>query len=321
MPTDSDQNKPGQAPNGKAPNKVLSLQGAVALIHDGDQVAIGGHSHRGHPMGLIYEMIRQRKKDLRLMGWNNGIDFDILVGAGCVSEVQTSYVGMLKHGLALNYRRAAEQGEIAIIEESEITALARFRAGAMGLPFIPSRSPLGSDLMQFDREYSEATDPFTGKKIALLRAAQPDVSIIHGHTADSKGNVQFDARYLQEKCGDIFVARSGKTVIVSVEEIVETAEIMSEPHRTVLPGFQVDAVVELPRGAHPCACDKRYDYDLEFIDAYYEASRSPEEFARFLDTHVRDAGDHQDYLRQVGLAGSDDPHSHDPHSDDQGRHA
>ena len=140
------------ADTARRPQKLRSLAEAASLVPDGARVALGGHSHRRHPMALIYEMIRQGRKDLRVMGWNNGVDVDILVGAGCVQEVQTSYVGMLKHGLALNYRRAAEAGRIQVIEDSEVTALARFRAGAMGLPFIPSPSPLGSDLMRFERE-------------------------------------------------------------------------------------------------------------------------------------------------------------------------
>lgn len=287
------------------PDKVRSLAEAARLVPDGARVALGGHSHRRHPMGLVYELIRQGRKDLRLMGWNNGIDVDVLVGAGAVREVQTSYVGMLKHGLARNFRRAAERGAIDVVEDSELTALARFRAGAMGLPFIPSPSPLGSDLMGFDRETREIQCPFTGRKIAALRAADPDVALLHAHRADPKGNIQTDERYVKEGTADVFIGRSAQVVIVTVEEIVETGELMRRPDLTRLPGFLVDAVVELPRGAHPCSCDLRYDYDLDFIDRYYEASRDEESFQAFLDQYVREVLDHAGYLERVGIGTKD----------------
>jgi glutaconate CoA-transferase subunit A len=253
-------------------------------------------------MALIYELIRQGRTGLRVMGWNNGIDVDVLVGAGCVSEVQTAYVGMLKHGLALNFRRAAERGEIDVIEDSELTALARFRAGAMGLPFIPSTSPLGSDLMRFERETRTVQCPFTGRTLAALRAADPDVALLHAHRADERGNVQIDERYVKEGTADVFIGRSARVVIVSVEEIVETAELVRRPDLTGLPGFLVDAVVELPHGAHPCSCHLRSDYDLDFIDRYYGASRSDESFGPFLDRYVREVPDHAGYLERVGIS-------------------
>lgn len=284
-------------------NKVVSLKDAAAMVSDGDQVAIGGHTQRRHPMAILYEMVRQGRKNLRLVGWNNGIDMDLLVGAGCVSEIQTSYVGMGKYGLALNFRRAAQAGEIDIFEESENTALERFRAGAMAIPFIPSKGPLGSDLMRYERETLTMTCPFTGERVAALRASRPDVALIHAHRADKKGNVQLDEEIVMENIADGFIGRSAKTVIVSVEEIVETSEIMLAATRTLLPNFFVHAVVELPCGAHPCCCDTRYDYDFAFTDKYYEASRAPQAFRKFLDEYVYGIPDHDAYLAKVGLDG------------------
>lgn len=282
-------------------DKILSLQDAVSLIKDGDQVALGGHSHRRHPMALVYEIVRQKKRGLYLIGWNNGIDVDLLVGAGCAKKVQTSYVGLGKFGLALNFRRAAERGEIEIVEESETTALYRFRAGAMGISFIPSKMPLASDLMRFEDNTKESSCPFTGERVALLRRACPDVALLHAHSADRKGNIQLDERYLMENIADILIAKSARLVVVSVEEIVDTYVLMKRPHRTVLPGFFVHAVVYAPFGAHPCACDYRYDYDLDFTTKYYEASRSEESFQNFLDYYVYQSSDHWSYLEKVGL--------------------
>ena len=281
-------------------NKIVSLKDAARLVRDGDQVALGGHTQRRHPMALVYELVRQRREKLRLVGWNNGIDMDLLVGAGCVSEIQTSYVGMGKYGLALNFRRAAQNGEIEIFEESENTALERFRAGAMAIPFIPSKGPLGSDLMRFERETRTMTCPFTGERVAALRASRPDVALIHAHRADAKGNVQLDEAIVMENIADGFIGRCAKTVVVSVEEIVDTSEIMQAARRTILPNFFVHAVVELPYGAHPCCCDTRYDYDFALMERYYEASRDPESFQRFLEEYVYGIADHEAYLAKVG---------------------
>ena len=281
-------------------NKVISVKEAASLIADGDQVAIGGHTQRRHPMALLYEIIRQGKKDLSLVGWNNGIDMDMLIGAGCVREIQTSYVGMGKHGLALNHRRAAQRGELAIFEESENTALERFRAAAMGISFIPSNGPLGSGLMRFQRETREITCPFTGKKMAALRASQPDVALIHMHRADVKGNLQLDTDRVQENVADAFIARSARKVIASVEEIVSTEEIMKSATNTVVPKFFVDAVVEVKWGAHPCCCDTRYDYDFGFLDTYYEATKDEASFEAFLKEYVFGVEDFDAYLKKVG---------------------
>ena len=128
-------------------SKIASLAEAIALVRNGDTVALGGHTLRRHPMAAAAEIIRQRKSDLHVLGWNSGIEFDLLVGAGCVKIVETSYVGISGFGLAKNYRRAAESGEIEIREHSEISALDMFRAGASGMScswYRTTSSPLPS---------------------------------------------------------------------------------------------------------------------------------------------------------------------------------
>ena len=127
--------------------KQKSLADAVALINDGDVVGIGGHTARRHPMALVREIVRQRKRRLHVVGWNNGVDMDLLIGAGCVETVETSYIGLGSFGLALNFRRAAEHGRIKVIEHSETTAMDRFRAASIGLPFLPSKTGLGTDML------------------------------------------------------------------------------------------------------------------------------------------------------------------------------
>lgn len=281
--------------------KVMGLRDAVALIRDGDSVALGGHTLRRHPMALIHEIIRQGRRGLRLLGWNNGIDVDMLVGAGCAASVETSYVGMSSFGLALNFRRACERGEIEVIEHSETTALDMFRATAMGTGFFPTKTPLGSDLMCANPHLAETTCPFTGERYAAVRAARPDVALIHAHTADRWGNVQLDGRRWNDTSADVVIAKAARTVIVGVEQIVSDEEVYGNAQLTVLPRVFVTAVVELPYGAHPCACDARYDYDLEELERYYEASRAEETFRAYLEDRVRSVSDHYMYLERLGM--------------------
>jgi len=281
--------------------KLVDAATAVAMIRDGDTVAIGGHSLRRHPMALVREIVRQGRRGLRLQGWNNGIDVDILVGAGCATSVETAYVGLLFLGLAPSFRRACERGALRVIEHSETTALDMFRAGAMGAPFLPTRAPLGTDLMHTNPHLTRLQCPFTGEPLAAVRAARPDVAIIHAHRADRFGNVQLDAHQWTDNTADIAIAKAARRVIASVECVVEDNEICASAQLTVLPRPFVTAVVEAPYGAHPCACDARYSWDVEELRRYADASRSEEGLAAYLRDRVFAAGDHRGYLARTGL--------------------
>lgn len=282
------------------PRKVSSLAEAVRLISDGDVVALGGHTARRHPMAAVREIARQGKRRLHVAGWNNGIDMDLLIGAGCVAVVETSYIGIGSLGLARNFRRAAEAGAIRVIEHSETTAMDRFRAASIGLPLLPTKTGLGTDLPATNPHLKPFTDPFTGEPWLAVEAIRPDVAIIHAHTADEKGNVQLDAERWHDNSADVMIARSARTVIVTVEQIVSEDAVMSRPIDTILPRSDVTCVVEAPYGAHPCCCDARYDYDMEHLRRYHEASASTEGFAAWLAEYVGGVADHWAYLDKIG---------------------
>ncbi len=282
--------------------KLLSLEDAVDMVGDGDTVAIGGHTVRRHPMAALMQIVRARKKNLHLQGWNNGIDMDLLIGAGCARVVETSYIGISNFGLARNFRRWVERGAIEVYEHSETTGIDMFRAGSMGLTFFPTLTPLGSDLLRANPHLVECRCPFTGRLYAAVRGAQPDVAIIHAHRADKYGNVQLDAERWNDTSLDPVIARSARTVIVTVEEIVNDAQIVEHRRLTVLPRSFVTAVVEAPYGAHPTACDARYAYDLAHVERYYEASASDDAFQAYLDEWVLRTRSHAGYLEKVGRA-------------------
>lgn len=284
-----------------AGSKITSLTEAVSLIKDGDTVALGGHTLRRHPMAAVAEIVRQRKRDLHLLGWNSGIDFDLLVGAGCVRTVETSYVGISGFGLARNYRRAAEAGEIDVREHSETSALDMFRGGASGLAFMASMVLAGTDVPATNPRIATVVSPFDGKEYTAVQAARPDVSIVHAHVADRHGNVQLDAAHWPDGDADVFVGWSGAKTIVTVEQLVSDETIRDHPEQTILPRDAVTCVVEAPYGAYPCACDSRYTYDLQHVAEYYAASAGRDTFGRWLDRYVHGVADHGAFLELVGV--------------------
>jgi glutaconate CoA-transferase subunit A len=287
----------------RIPNLVTGLKEAIAVIPDGASVAIGGHTLRRHPMALVRELIRQKKRDLHLLGWNNGMDMDMLVGAGVARVVETSYVGMGPLGLARNLRREVESGRVETIDHSESTAIDMFRATALGVDFLPNGTPLGTDLMTYNKGLVEIVSPFTGRTYAAVKGVNPDYALIHAHSADKHGNIQLDEANWMDNSVDTYIARSAKHLIVSVEQVVSTDHVREHPMQTVLPRQFVKAVVHTPFGAHPCCCDSRYGYDQEELRAYYEATGTAETFEAYLQDRVFGVGDHWAYLDRVGVAG------------------
>jgi len=285
----------------KKRSKVVSLEQAISNIKDGSSVAIGGHTFRRHPMALVYEIIRQKKKGLKLLGWNNANDMDILVGTGCAESIETSYVGMSMFGLANHFRKAVENGRIKVNEHSETTAIDMFRAGSLGLDFMPTKASLGSDIIRTNPRIKEIECPFTQQKYAAVKAADVDVAIIHAHFSDEYGNIGLDRNRLMENEMDALIAKSAKKVIVSVEQIVNEEFVKNNAHLTFVPGIYVHSVVEAPYGAHPTACDSRYDYDLNHLEEYHNATKESNSFIEYLNKYVYGAKDHYDYLDKIGL--------------------
>jgi glutaconate CoA-transferase subunit A len=283
-----------------SPDKTRSLADAVNLIRNGDVVAIGGHANRRHPMALVREIVRQGKKRLHLVGWDNGIDMDMLIGAGAVSTVQTSRIEIEGLGAAQNDRRHAATGKIERIEHSAETAMARFRASAMGMPIMIGRLELAAGVSPMPAYLSRFDDPFTGETWLAVQAIVPDVAIVHAHTADRAGNVQLDADHDRDSAVDALIARSAKTTIVSVEQIVSEEAIRARPSNTLLAQDKVSCVVEAPFGAHPCSCDARYDRDDDQLARYHLASASAHEFEGWLKEYIGTPADHPAYLQRVG---------------------
>jgi glutaconate CoA-transferase, subunit A len=280
-------------------NKVLTLREAIARdIRDGMAIAMGCALESLIPFAAGYEIIRQRRKDLTLIAPISDIQFDQIIGAACARRVVASWVGNVAAGLGHNYRRAMEEGfpgPLEVEEHSNFTLALGLKAAAMGLPFLPARTARGSDFAR-DRHYAEVHCPFTHEKLLAVRAIRPDLTILHVQRADQEGNAHAWGNFgvLRE------AAFAAKKVLLTCDEIVDHEVILSDPNRTVVPGFLVSSVVHLPFGSHPSPTQGYSRRDDDFYFAYHRESRTREGFERWLQDWVLGVADHQEYLARLG---------------------
>jgi glutaconate CoA-transferase subunit A len=257
------------------------------------------------PFAAGHEIIRQGKRGLTLIGPISDILFDQLIGAGCVERVIAAWVGNVMMGSAYNFRRSVEQGGLKVTDMTNFTVALALQAAAMGVPFLPTRSALGSDVAQNNEFFREIESPFDGvdrppsagkEKLLAVKALAPDVTIVHVQRADRDGNAHCWANF-----GIMLEAvRAAKKVIVSAEEIVDLEVIASDPNRTVIPGFLVSAVVEAPRGAHPSPVQGYYKRDDRFFEDYHDDSKTPEDFAHWAEHWVYGVSGVHEYGARLG---------------------
>lgn len=275
-------------------DKVVPAAEAVAMVRDGDHVAIGGTCYSRTPMALTYALLRAGRRDLSVSRPLSSYEVELLLASGTADRLVTSWVGIgLRWGLPLVLRHYVEQG-LAVYEEwSHLGIGLRYKAGAMGVPFLPSYSMLGSDLASAAGLETVAC-PYTGEEVAAIPALNPDVALIHVHRADRQGNAQVDGY----KHMDVDMARAARRVIVSAERIVPHEEIAADPSSTMLPHFAVDAVVEAGLGAYPAECYGLYEADFAHFDEYSLAVREggAEAARRYLGRYVQGTGSFPEFV-------------------------
>ena len=265
-------------------DKVRTLEEAAALVPDGATIAIGGLSMNSSPMAFVRELCRRQVKDLTLVAIVNGMAVDWLIAAGCVSKVISGLVSFEGMGLAPMFRQAVQSKQVEIEEYSEHLLIARHQAAAWNLPFIPTKAGLGTDVLALHPETTRLeTDPATGMPYVAATPLPVDVAVVHGHAADSEGNVRVDPKLLWMDATAVYAA---STVIVTVEDMVPHESFVAEPHRTTYPRFVVDAVVEAPWGAYPTSAYPVYIHDKGFFSDYQRAARNPDDFKAFLEGRV-----------------------------------
>ena len=275
------------------------MAAAAGLVKPGGSVVLGGVAVRRQPLALIREVIRQRITGLEVTAFTSGVAVDCLVGAGCVRRVQSAYVGLRNFGLAPNFCRAVERREIECEDASETTLIARFRAASLGVPFLPSRALLGTDVARRSPHVREVTCPFSGQRLQALAAIEADVTLLHGFAADACGNVVRPQRRNTEI--DVLIAKSARKLVVTVEKLISHREVLRHSDAVIIPHNWVAAVVEAPFGAHPLECEGHYVADEAHLRLYVEAARTQEGFRKYLETYVYAAGGHRGYLEAINL--------------------
>jgi glutaconate CoA-transferase subunit A len=266
----------------------------AAHVRDGDAVALEGFTHL-ICFAAAHEIIRQRRRNLTLCRLTPDLVADQMIAAGCVSKLVFSWAGNPGVGSLHAFRRSASR--LALDEYSHFGLVARFAAGAAGLPFWPLRDYDGTDLPRVNPNIRQVTCPFTGEQLAAVPALTPDVAIVHSQRSDADGNAQmWGVLGVQKEA-----AFAAERVIVVAEEIVEASMVRSDPNRTVIPGFIVDAVVHEPWGAHPSYVQGYYDRDNEFYVRWEDVSKDEKRLLGYLDEYVYGVGDRGEYTRKVSL--------------------
>jgi glutaconate CoA-transferase, subunit A len=250
------------------------------------------------PFAASHEIIRQKRQDLTVICPISDMQFDQLIGAGCVKKVIASWIGNVAAGLGHNYRRAAEYGipqAIEIEEHSNFTIGQALQAAAMGLPFLPTRTVKGSDFGT-GNQFHRIRCPFTNEDLVAVRAIQPDVAILHVQRADAEGNAHVWGNFgvMRE------AALAAQKVILTCEEVVDHEVILSDPNRTVIPGFVVSSVVHEPFGSFPSPTQGYARRDDDFYFEYHKATRTRDGFEQWLKNWVLGVEDHRGFLKRLG---------------------
>jgi glutaconate CoA-transferase, subunit A len=280
-------------------DKVRSLHDAIARdLDDGMAVAMGCALESLIPFAASHEIIRQKRQDLTVICPISDMQFDQLIGAGCVKKVIASWIGNVAAGLGHNYRRAAEYGipqAIEIEEHSNFTIGQALQAAAMGLPFLPTRTVKGSDFGT-GNQFHRIRCPFTNEDLVAVRAIQPDVAILHVQRADAEGNAHVWGNFgvMRE------AALAAQKVILTCEEVVDHEVILSDPNRTVIPGFVVSSVVHEPFGSFPSPTQGYARRDDDFYFEYHKATRTRDGFEQWLKNWVLGVEDHRGFLKRLG---------------------
>ena len=248
----------------------MSLEEAISThVQDGDLIGIGGLSFWRKPISACREIIRQEKKDLTLCTFVGGIDVDMLIAGGCVSEVRSCFVGMEIFGMAPHYRKAVESGSIKVSEESEATIALGLRASYLKVPFMPLKGIIGTDMPKVRSDIKQIEDPLcSGTQVMAVPKIDLDVAVLHVPYADEYGNGNIAGAVWM----DADMAKTAKKTIVICEKLVETEDIRYLPGKAQLPMQTTTAVVKIPFGAHPTSCYPIYTFDPLHIQSYLKTN-------------------------------------------------
>ncbi len=279
-------------------SKLCSLKEAVAsYVHDGDLVYAAGFTHL-IPFAAGHEIIRQERRDLVLARATPDLIYDQMVAAGCARKIIFSYSGNPGVGSLRILRGAIESSRLEVEEYSHFSMITRLQAAAAGLPFMPMNPTGALDLERANPNFRRVDDPFTGKQVVVVPPLNPDVAIVHVQRADAQGNAQIWG-ILGEQKEAAFAARH---VVLTAEEIVDPELIHSDPNRTIIPEFIVDAVACVPFCAHPSYTQGYYDRDNDFYLAWDSLTETPEKTQAYLEEWVYGVRNRAEYWEKLGVS-------------------
>lgn len=297
--------------------KIMPLSRAIdRFVSHGCHLSIGGFTINRVPMAAVYEMIRQRIRRLHVYAHSNGQGVDELIGGGCIDRLEIAYCGSGRFApTCLRFRQAVKTGKLKVEDYSNYQMTLRFTAGAMGVPFLPTRSALGTDIITRwgfppsvrradarlpDQKLVVLDNPFgtwaDTSSVVLVPAINPDVTIIHVQTAGSQGTARINGLTF----ADVEQAKASKYLIITCENLVEEKTLRKDPDRNHIPFFHVDAVVHVPYGAYPTACYGHYDYDPVYLNAYKQKADNEDRYRQYLEDHVYGLKDHNALLAKIG---------------------
>jgi glutaconate CoA-transferase subunit A len=278
----------------------MTMREAIArFVPDGASVCLNTALEALIPFAAGHELIRQRRRDLTLIGPISDMLFDQLVGAGCVRRIVAAWVGNVSAGLGHNYRRAVETGVPAPLEvqdHSNLSMALALEAAALGVPYLPTRSLLGTGLLESNGTFKLSQDPWSGAPLVLIPALIPDVAVLHVQRADEDGRAHV--------WGTLGITRqaalAARHIVIVAEEIRSRAQILSDPGLVLAPEMRVAAVVHQPFGAFPSPVQGCYRRRHDFFARYHEESRTVEGNREWLERWIYGVDDWKGFLDQVG---------------------
>ena len=276
--------------------RATAREAVQEFIKDGSYLCLGLVPT---PAALLHEIARQGQKDLTMI-WDSSLLGSLLIGLGQVKKVESAYQWGAIQGNDHVWRRAFEKGiprKVEIDDYSNAAIAWRLYAGAIGVPFMAIPSMKGTDIPKYNKNIKVIDEPYgSGKKVTIIPASNPDVTILHCQKADIYGNAQWFGFY-----GNSDVqGKAAKKLIISCEEIVPTDEIRRYPNNTLIPHYYVDAIVHAPFGSHWREVNYSYHQDFPFGMEMFTSWETEEGFKKWCDKYVFDVKDWDGYCKKVG---------------------
>ncbi len=289
-------------------DKRTSLKSAVRkYLRDGVNIGIGGFVNTRVPVAIVHEIIRHGARNLTLSFQSNSICAELLAGAMLldpdrisIKRVELAWWGYEVIGIAPLLRHLTSKGMIQLDDYTNYGMSARFKAAAMGIPFVPTRDHGGSDMEQVNRG-TMVVCPFSGKNIYLVPACHPDIGIVHVTAADMYGN----SRIFGAHCTCPEIAMAAVNTIVTTEQIIPSENIRTYPNLTEIPYATVDALIEQPYGAYPGASYGHYWFDMDHIKMFrsicdgFRKTGKKDELRKYYDEYIFNCETFDDFLNKI----------------------